>query len=199
MKSVENFAIFLLIFGVSSVCSHRHHLNKNRKPHWFDENNGNSGPFYGQPEQVHLAYGGSPDKVIITWVTYDDTIDSIVEYGIERMNQEVRGSASLFVDSGAKQTKRYIHSVVLENIQGGKRYFYRVGSDYGWSSVFSFIGLQERPNGGYRYAVYGDMGNVNARSLGKIQKLAQNGDFDVVLHVGDLAYNMDTVCLKMIS
>lgn len=51
------------------------------------------------------------------------------------------------------------------------------------------------------------MGNVNARSLGKIQRLAQDGDFDVVLHVGggnfatkshleiflgDLAYNLDT-------
>lgn len=37
------------------------------------------------------------------------------------------------------------------------------------------------------------MGNINARSLGKIQKLAQDGDFDVVLHVGDFAYNFDTV------
>ena len=37
------------------------------------------------------------------------------------------------------------------------------------------------------------MGNINARSLGKIQKEAQDGDFDMILHVGDLAYNLDTV------
>lgn len=30
------------------------------------------------------------------------------------------------------------------------------------------------------------MGNVNARSLGKIQHLAQTGDFDMVLHVGKI-------------
>lgn len=36
------------------------------------------------------------------------------------------------------------------------------------------------------YAIYGDMGNINARSLGKIQSMAQNGDFDMVLHVGKL-------------
>jgi len=35
-----------------------------------------------------------------------------------------------------------------------------------------------------RYAVYGDMGNVNARSLGKIQREAQANDFDMILHVG---------------
>ena len=28
------------------------------------------------------------------------------------------------------------------------------------------------------------MGNVNARSLGKLQREAQNGDFDMILHVG---------------
>lgn len=30
------------------------------------------------------------------------------------------------------------------------------------------------------------MGNVNARSLGKLQRLAQTGDFDIVLHVGKI-------------
>jgi hypothetical protein len=60
--------------------------------------------------------------VIITWVTFDDTIDTIVEYGIEKLDQEVRGSADLFVDSGAKAINRYIHSAVIENIQGGQRY-----------------------------------------------------------------------------
>ena len=38
-----------------------------------------------------------------------------------------------------------------------------------------------------------DMGNVNARSLGRIQRDAQNGAVDFVLHVGDFAYDLDTV------
>lgn len=39
-----------------------------------------------------------------------------------------------------------------------------------------------------RFAVFGDMGNVNARSLGKLQKEAQQGDFTMVLHVGSLQF-----------
>jgi hypothetical protein len=30
----------------------------------------------------------------------------------------------------------------------------------------------------------------NSVSLGRIQRESQNGDFDMVLHVGDMAYNM---------
>lgn len=45
----------------------------------------------------------------------------------------------------------------------------------------------------FRYAVFGDMGNINARSLGSIQRETQNGDFDAILHVGDMAYNLITV------
>ena len=43
--------------------------------------------------------------------------------------------------------------------------------------------------------VYGDLGNVNARSLGRMQKLAQNGDFDMVLHVG----NFNLLWIKFIT
>lgn len=62
---------------------------------------------------------------------------------------------------------------------------YRVGSEHAFSNVFSFKGLKERSNGGYRFAVYGDFGVTNARSLGRLQNLTQFGDLDFVLHVGD--------------
>lgn len=37
------------------------------------------------------------------------------------------------------------------------------------------------------------MGVKNARSLGRIQKFTQAGDIDVILHVGDMAYDMHEV------
>lgn len=61
---------------------------------------------------------------------------------------------------------------------------YHVGSEYGWSSIYHFKAFEERADGGYIYAVYGDLGNVNARSLGKIQQQAQRSLIDAVLHVG---------------
>ncbi|KAL3113583.1 hypothetical protein niasHT_017139 [Heterodera trifolii] len=38
-------------------------LSPNRVPHWKVENNINRGPFYGQPEQVHLSYASDPSKL----------------------------------------------------------------------------------------------------------------------------------------
>ena len=42
-------------------------------------------------------------------------------------------------------------------------------------------------------ALYGDMGNVNAVSLPTLQKEAQSGRYDLILHVGDFAYDMYNV------
>ena len=41
-----------------------------------------------------------------------------------------------------------------------------------------------------RLALYGDLGNVNAMSLPMIQRKAEEGVYQAVLHVGDMAYNM---------
>ncbi|KAI1723870.1 calcineurin-like phosphoesterase domain-containing protein [Ditylenchus destructor] len=180
MLAMLRLCLLLFTFAIF-VLANRHRLDPLR------------GPYYGQPEQVHLSYGGDPSRIIVTWLTFDDTTESLVEYDTDySLNKTVVATMDYFVDGGVEKKKRYTHRAVIEGVQPGVRYFYRVGSEYGWSSIFSFVGLKERPKGGYRYAVYGDMGNVNARSLGKIQRFAQSGDFDVVLHVGDLAYNLDT-------
>lgn len=42
-------------------------------------------------------------------------------------------------------------------------------------------------------AIYGDMGNENAQSLTRLQEETQRGLYDAILHVGDFAYDMDTV------
>jgi hypothetical protein len=100
------------------------------------------------------------------------------------LDQRVSAKITRFVDGGRRRSVRYIHRAWINDVKAGERYFYRVGSDYGWSSLFTFVGLKERPEGGYRFALYGDMGNINARSLGKIQRLAQDGDFDLIFHNG---------------
>jgi len=36
-----------------------------------------------------------------------------------------------------------------------------------------------------RFAIFGDMGNVNAKSVGRLQEETQAGNFDAMLHVGE--------------
>ncbi len=63
---------------------------------------------------------------------------------------------------------------------------YHVGSSYGLSTKYSFrtIPNEDRKS----FAVYGDLGVVNAQSLARIQKEAQMDYYDAILHVGDFAY-----------
>jgi hypothetical protein len=44
-----------------------------------------------------------------------------------------------------------------------------------------------------RFAIYGDMGSTNAKSVPFLMKEIQAGDFDAVLHLGDMAYDMALV------
>ncbi len=63
---------------------------------------------------------------------------------------------------------------------------YRVGSPAGLSANYTFRTIlnEDRKS----FAVYGDLGVVNAQSLERIQKEAQLDYYDAILHVGDFAY-----------
>ena len=72
---------------------------------------------------------------------------------------------------------------------------YHCGSTDGWSSVFNFATIKNDENWSPRLAFFGDMGNVNAQSVSRLQKDVQKKMYDVILHVGDIAYDLDSVSL----
>ncbi len=43
----------------------------------------------------------------------------------------------------------------------------------------------------FRFAVYGDMGSTNARSLTRLQEDVAHNIYDAILHIGDFAYDLD--------
>jgi hypothetical protein len=148
--------------------------------------------FY-QPEQIHLSIGNNEGDYVLTWVTFSSTGESSVMYGTEFPLYELAtGTEDLFVDGGQQKRHIYIHRVTLPGLKPEQRYIYAVGSSFGWSTHYSFNTLRTDVNWSPRLAVYGDMGNKNARSLPYLQIEAGNGNFDMILHVGDFAYNMDT-------
>uniref|UniRef100_A0A8C8RLR8 Purple acid phosphatase n=1 Tax=Pelusios castaneus TaxID=367368 RepID=A0A8C8RLR8_9SAUR len=145
------------------------------------------------PQQVHLSYPGEPTAMTVTWTTFAPA-GSIVEFGPEpgrAFIASVRGEASLFVDGGCERRRLYIHRVTLRGLVPGQRYVYRCGSLRGWSRPYSFRALPNGTNWSPRLAVFGDMGNINPQSLPRLQRDTQQHMYDVMLHVGDFAYDMD--------
>ncbi|XP_006813616.1 acid phosphatase type 7-like [Saccoglossus kowalevskii] len=121
------------------------------------------------------------------------TNHSVVEYGVNTgvLDKTVIGHSTTFIDGGAEKHTQYIHRVLLTKLIPGKHYKYHCGCAEGWSAVYSFTAMPSETNWSPRFAVYGDLGNVNAQSLGALQKETQKGFYDVILHVGDFAYDFD--------
>ena len=71
-----------------------------------------------------------------------------------------------------------------------------MGSDLGWSEIFYFNAMPNGTDWLPSIAIYGDLGTENAQSLSRLQRETHLGQYDAVIHVGDFAYNMETVGIK---
>lgn len=78
--------------------------------------------FWYQPEQVHLAFGRDVHEIVVTWSTFNDTGQSVVEYGIGGFILRATGTSKLFVDGGPKKRAQYIHRVTLRNLASASLY-----------------------------------------------------------------------------
>jgi hypothetical protein len=104
----------------------------------------------------------------------------------------------------------YVYSATTVQLPPSTRFYYVVGdmTGAGWSAQYSFRSL---PGLGapVRYAVYADFGFNNSQSLSDLLNetaegvfsvhcrtravlMSHTGHFDAVLHVGDIAYDMDS-------
>uniref|UniRef100_A0A146M8T4 Purple acid phosphatase n=1 Tax=Lygus hesperus TaxID=30085 RepID=A0A146M8T4_LYGHE len=144
---------------------------------------------YYQPEQVHISFGENVSEIVVTWST-KQRAPSVVEYGIDGLARSVKGTVKKFVDNGPRQLAQYIHRVKLSDLLPKQRYVYHCGSNLGWSDEFWFRTVDNTTDWAPKLAVYGDMGNENARSLPFLQRESLVGSLDAVLHVGDFAYDM---------
>ncbi|KAI3383886.1 hypothetical protein SNEBB_008838 [Seison nebaliae] len=160
------------------------------------------GEVYQQPTQIHLALTNQDDEMSVTWNTITPVNDSMIQFGLSldeplpfNINQVRR---EVFIDGGAKKRLQFVYFGIMKPLKLGQRYFYRVGSPTGgWSAVYYFIHRrfaagQEIHSSDLplRLAVFGDMGNVNAQSLPRLQTEVLANHFDAILHVGDFAYDM---------
>ncbi|XP_067317189.1 acid phosphatase type 7-like [Anolis sagrei] len=148
-----------------------------------------------RPEQVHLSYPGDPNSMTVTWTTFDPA-PSIVLFGQdpgEAFSHVAKGNATIFVDGGKLGRTMFIHRVTLRDLVPGQRYAYCCGSELGWSRNYVFQALLNSTAWSPRFALFGDLGLLNPQSLPRLQRETEMGLYDAILHVGDFAYDFDTM------
>ncbi|KAL3312201.1 hypothetical protein Ciccas_009211 [Cichlidogyrus casuarinus] len=173
----------------------------------------NTGPFLPaydellKPEQIHTSVGKEPSTVFITWVTQNDAGPLMVQYGTDRnlLTLAVNASKSTFKDGGKLQRAIWIYRAKLDQLQASTWYFtapensdgrvFKAVKDYVSGLSSKLLQFKTLPSSDtkdtIRIAVVGDMGVKNARALPEMKDKAVNDQFNLVLHVGDFAYDMD--------
>jgi hypothetical protein len=95
--------LHLLLFVLASA--ERIYLDNNRQPNWTND----KGPSFAQSEQIHLALGSSSDSLSVTWLTFDDTNMSSVQYGSSfPLNNSVPAKISLFIVRNIYALKKFV-------------------------------------------------------------------------------------------
>lgn len=130
------------------------------------------------PEQIHLAFGQTPDYVTVQWSTrsLEDLTSarsdpaqqprSLVAYGLDpaHLDRQAEGLSVVFVDSGPRKRRQLHHVVNMTGLAASTRYWYCVGdaSLGGLSPVYSFKTAPDAATLSgelpLRLAVWGDMG-----------------------------------------
>jgi len=147
------------------------------------------------PEQVHLAVGQTENSFTIQWTTFDDPVVTSSQIQYWRSTSSLifttisKNQTIVFIDSGHNSKKRTLHIVWIKNLLPSSTYFFKVGDDsHGWSEEFSIRTLdRSKPQ---TLAIYGDLGYANAMSVKQVAEDVQNKVIDMVLHVGDIGYNL---------
>ena len=93
----------------------------------------------------------------------------------------------------SKSIRRNMFHSEMNNLVPNSTYMYQLGSNKnGWSKEYTFMTLDTRMGRDRKLslAVYGDLGLSNAKSLNQLISNLDNDRYQMVLHMGDYAYNL---------
>uniref|UniRef100_A0A7S3GJ18 Purple acid phosphatase n=1 Tax=Palpitomonas bilix TaxID=652834 RepID=A0A7S3GJ18_9EUKA len=147
------------------------------------------------PEQVHAKMIGCPSKMAFSWVTQAPA-GSVIKISTEGEDERsIEGSSFVFhndaTDVSYPEGRNFsIHNVVVDGFKPSTVYKYQVGDEEaGMSDTFTLTTLG---NGPFTTAIFGDLGYLDAYCLPALHKDFQQGIYDMVIHSGDYAYNLES-------
>ncbi|KAH0469219.1 hypothetical protein IEQ34_002451 [Dendrobium chrysotoxum] len=164
------------------------------------------------PDQVHLAFTDREDEMRVMFLTGGGE-EEFVRYGLEGKMDSIVGTKVTkyerkdMCDFPANSSlgwrdPGFIHDGIMTNLEKGKKYYYRVGSDArGWTETYSFISRDTEANETIAY-LFGDMGTSvpystfyrtqeESKSTVKwiLRDLEGLGDKPAFIsHIGDISY-----------
>jgi hypothetical protein len=128
------------------------------------------------------------------WSTRNDVNPSVISLGTSpsALTTYFTGTSHVFSDVNNTQ---YIHHAIMSGLKAGTLYFYTVGDGNrgNTSQVLNFT-TAEAEQGPVVFGLFGDFGiDVNAhKTLPYLTADVMSGAIDIVLHVGDIAYDLDS-------
>ena len=162
------------------------------------------------PSGVHIAFGTRDDEMSVTWHTLaSNPGDAVVEYSLlsdvsaskPAPSSRVEGTTRAFVDGGPERSVRFVHRVVLSNLEPGATYKYRVGNPVtkAYSAWFDFVAKRSRAQiaAGPPLKLLALCDQGHRESAGVLQLVAAevadpSTRPDALVHCGDFAYDLDT-------
>lgn len=151
------------------------------------------------PEQIHVTVHPDVNSLVVSWVTFDGSVKSLVRYGSSETNMTLTAVGAPVQWTNPCNLTRTMHDVVLPRLPVATPVFYSVSSDgVNWSPINAATPL----NGDWRavqpaltLSLYGDMGvNCAISSIPQLTQASNDGTHQFVAHFGDLAYNLDDDC-----
>lgn len=142
-----------------------------------------------KPMQIHLALAG-PQGMRVAWKTNGKPVEASVVFSRD-LSAETAGVAGVEKSVQYLEGHGWHHFATLENLTPGERYEYQIVCDGVKSAVKSFqVAGSEKTDATLLFI--GDMGYGEAAhaaaTRSHLETLRESTDFDMTVHVGDIAY-----------
>jgi len=150
----------------------------------------------GVPEQIKISVTARGGELVLNWLTWtNSSTNAQIGTASGQYGAVLSGQTTPFVDPNSLHLVRYLHNVLITNVQPKTQYFYRVGDATSgvWSDEQSTRTVPDGSNPAdlVPVAMYGDLGLVNSQSMAVLSDDVAKGGVSVVIQVGDFSYNMD--------
>ena len=144
-------------------------------------------------QQIHLSFAQNIDEMLVTWVTKHNDQKVHVQYGLNETDEfefKAKASTTKYVNPGREGRVIFIHRAILRELEPGQLYKYRPVSAQALGAVYSFRSRKvDNSEGQTRFAMLADMG-LEGTVLPRLTAEVERDEYDMVFHVGDLAYDL---------